>query len=35
MEYEDYAAKSLKELNAMKGWVKRHPGKTGTDYFNQ
>lgn len=34
MEYDIYASKSLKELNRMKAWVKRHPAKTGTDYFD-
>ena len=35
MKYEDYAAKSAKELSRMRAWVRRHPGKVATDYFNR
>lgn len=35
MDYEDYASKSTNELNAMKAWVKRVPGRTASQYFDR
>ena len=35
IDYDVYVSKSTKEINAMKVWIRRHPGKTPDDYFNR